>query len=176
MLTATIDRLWNGPAAQPGEIAYVSATHGGTSLCVAVDAPLHHDPPPLSAPGRCPGLWNHEVVELFIVGPDERYLELEFGPHGHYLILQLAGRRHVVTDAIELDYRVEIAGTRWWGTAELSTTLVPCPALRWNAFAIHGQGAERRYLTAHPLPGERPDFHRLESFPSLSGHGHGHGG
>ena len=32
------------------------------------------------------GLWDYEVVELFLLNSDtEEYLELEFGPHGHYL-------------------------------------------------------------------------------------------
>jgi hypothetical protein len=173
LLTATIDRLWNGSAARPDEIAYVRAIRDEVGMQVEVEAPLHHDPPPASPAGRCPGLWNHEVVELFLVGPDDRYLELEFGPHGHYLILQLEGRRRVVTDAIELNYRAEIDGSRWRGTTLLPPTLIPCPALRWNAFAIHGEGGARRYLAAHPVPGDGPDFHRLDLFPSLSGNGHG---
>jgi hypothetical protein len=42
---------------------------------------------------RCTGnswdLCNHDVVELFLLGKDERYLQPEIGPYGHYLVLQL---------------------------------------------------------------------------------------
>jgi hypothetical protein len=167
MPAATIDRLWDGATARPEEVAHVRLTREKNGLQVVVDAPLYNDPAPPGAVGRCPGLWNFEVVELFIVGEDDRYLEMEFGPRGHYLVLQFAGRRQMITDEIELDYRVRVAGDRWHATADVPQALVPDPALRWNAFAIHGRGSDRRYLAAHPVPGDRPDFHRIEAYPHL---------
>jgi hypothetical protein len=38
------------------------------------------------------------------------------------------------------------------------------PPHRLNAFAMHGLGLRRRYLAMEPVPGEAPDFHRLEHF------------
>jgi hypothetical protein len=42
-----------------------------------------------------PNLWRHDVIELFLLGPDKRYLELEFGPFGHYWFLELDGCRNI---------------------------------------------------------------------------------
>ena len=36
---------------------------------------------------RVANLWEYDVVECFLVGPDGRYLELELGAGGHFLAL-----------------------------------------------------------------------------------------
>jgi hypothetical protein len=50
------------------------------------------------------------------------------------------------------------------GTAWLPRALLPPPPHRINAYSIHGAGDARRYLAWEPVPGEVPDFHRLERF------------
>ncbi len=40
---------------------------------------------------------------------------------------------------------------------------------RANLYAIHGVGTARRHLAMTPVPGEAPDFHRLEYFARLPG-------
>ncbi len=42
---------------------------------VKIDAPYYQDPPPQDQPGSVWELWNFEVVEVFIVGRDNHYLE-----------------------------------------------------------------------------------------------------
>jgi len=42
------------------------------------------------------------VVEAFFLGTDDRYLEVEVGPHGHYLVLQLHGSRNLVRDHVPI--------------------------------------------------------------------------
>lgn len=44
------------------------------SLEVLVEAPFFDDPPPpTGSRGRpCDGLWDHEVVELFLLGEQDR--------------------------------------------------------------------------------------------------------
>ena len=78
--------------------------------------------PPPGPAGSTDELWNHEVVEVFIMGRAERYLEIEMSPHGHYLALKLQGARNIVTKEIPLDYHVirnkagpTLYGTRWTG-------------------------------------------------------------
>jgi len=133
-----------------------------------VDAPFHGDPPPAAAPGPVDRLWDYEVVELFLLGEDERYLEIELGPGGHHLVLALAGRRELVASGLPLDFAAHIDGARWSGRASLPLHRLP-PGLRAaNAYAIHGTGPARRHLAAHPVPGPLPDFHRLDAFPPLS--------
>lgn len=157
-----VGRLWDGSAAAPGEhvaLALVAEPVSG-QLRVKIDAPFHGDPTPPGPPGHTPGLWDFEVVELFLFGDDGRYLELEFGPHGHHLALELHGVRTVVRQVPGISYRSEVSGGRWRGEAEVDGALIPDGATRWNAHAIHGVGAARRYLSAHPARGQRPDFHR----------------
>lgn len=165
-----VRRTWNGEPLRPDESAWLELRlgHGPTDpIEVEVEATDYGDPPPAAPAGRCDGLWNHEVVELFLLGDGDRYLELELGPHGHYLALQLAGRRRVVTSAIEVDFAVERRDGRWRGRARLAGAWRP-PGLRAaNAYAIHGVGVARRYLAWAEVPGEAPDFHRLECFPPL---------
>lgn len=163
----TIARLWNGTDAEPDEVVGLSLQPGADAFTVRVDAPFHDDPPPPRPPGPCERLWEHEVVELFVLGDDERYLEVELGPRGHHLVLQLAGRRRAYARALPLGFSARVAGTRWRGEASIPWAWVPTGALRGNAYAIHGQGESRRYLAWAPVPGDAPDFHRLEHFPSL---------
>jgi hypothetical protein len=99
-----------------------------------------------------------------LLGEDDRYLELEFGPHGHYLVLRLHGCRNVVDQGLPLNYASRRNGDVWAGSADVPLSWLPPGPLRINAFAIHGVGPERRYLAWKPSGGLRPDFHVLEVF------------
>lgn len=160
---AEIERLWNGEPAEPSESTSVEVELDGDRLRVAVDAPYHDDPPPAVPAGRCERLWEYEVVELFLVAASGRYLELEVGPHGHFLCLELSAPREVTRERRDVELHVERSDGRWRGRAELTLSFPPA---RWNAFAIHGVGVSRRYLAAHPLGGSAPDFHRVSEFPA----------
>jgi hypothetical protein len=159
-----IDRLWNGDAAQPNEVVALDFARHGENLAMRLDAPFHGDPPPMGEPGPRDRLWDHEVVELFLLAEPDHYLEIELGPHGHHWVLQLAGRRRVHRDGLPIAYHAEINGQRWHGHAELPWAYIPAGACRGNAYAIHGEGSQRRYLAYYPVPGSAPDFHRLEHF------------
>lgn len=139
-------------------------------LVVRVDAPFHDDPPPAAPPGPTRALWEHEVVELFVAGPDDHYLEIELGPHGHHLVLWLEGVRRPAQERLPLALEVAREGGRWTATARTDARVpLPAPPWRVNAYAIHGVGAERRYLAHAPVPGSQPDFHRLERFVPWDG-------
>ncbi|MCB9729428.1 MAG: hypothetical protein H6746_13235 [Deltaproteobacteria bacterium] len=159
-----IGRTWDGEDLPEAERATVSAWLEGDALHVEVDAPYAGDPAPPGPPGSTPALWEHEVVELFLLGEGARYTELELGPHGHHLVLQLAGRRQVVAQGLPLRYEARIVGDRFTGRARLDAALLPPGPHRANACAIRGLGARRRFMSAWPLPGDGPDFHRLECF------------
>ncbi len=168
-----IQHLWDGSPAPAEEHVVLSISVVAPRLVIEVEAPLHADvPPPTCPPGPTPRLWEHEVVELFIADAGERYLEIELGPFGHHLVLQLQGVRNVVEERLPLAYSTgrcpSSRGTRgparWTGSASLPLDLLPTAPTRFNAYAIHGQGEERRYLAHAPTRGTEPDFHRLESF------------
>jgi len=142
----------------------VRARVEGGELCVEVEAAFHADPPPPAPPGPTDRLWEHEVVELFLLGEGERYLEIELAPHGHHLVLCLGGRRRVERRGMAIEYAARRAGGRWSGRALVPAAWLPRGLARCNAYAAHGAGAARRHLAAFPIPGPEPDFHRLERF------------
>lgn len=170
VIALTVDTLWDGAPADPAERFDVRIADGGDALVIEVDAPFHGDPAPDAPPGPLWGLWNHEVVEVFIsgFGSPEPYLELELGPHGHHLAIQLQGERSVLASCLPVDLHVEIADGRWRAVARIERRYVPPPPHRLNVTAIHGVGEGRRYLSWVPLPGERPDFHQLGALRPIS--------
>ncbi len=159
---------WDGHPLPADGRARVHAQLREAHLHVRIDAPYHGDPPPATPAGSTPRLWEHEVVELMLLGDDGRYLELEFGPHGHYLALQLHGVRVIVAQGMTLPYAARIDGDRWRGQAEIPADWLPPGALAANAFAIAGVGTDRRYAAAFPAGGAAPDFHRLEVFRPIA--------
>ncbi len=167
-MTLEIGSTWDGAPARTDERATLTVAITPEALVLSVDAPLHDDPAPPGPAGPTWGLWEHEVVELFVLGAQERYLEIELGPGGHHLVLQLHGRRNIVARELALDLRVERAAGRWTAVARLDPALLPPAPHRLNAYAIHGVGPARRYLAWTPVPGPAPDFHRLECFPPMT--------
>lgn len=167
---------WDGAAADPGEVATLQLEWAGDDLRVCVEAPFHDDPRPPGYPGPTPGLWNYEVVELFIAdaGANDavQYLEVELSPHGHHLVLRLEGIRRAVEEGLDLYYtaRVDSEARRWTGEAIVPGSWLPPAPHRVNAFAIHGRGDARRYLAWSPLPGPLPDFHQPHRFPRVNLH------
>ena len=174
--TFLIAQTWDGRPLPEGKQATVMLSRDEDGLVVLVDAPFHDDPPPPGPAGATDGLWNHEVVELFIAqapsgdGP-WRYTEIELSPHGHFLVLKLEGVRNVVERGLPLDFTAAISEERWQGRARLPRALLPPPPHLVNAFALHGHGPGRRFLVHAPLPchlrGSAPDFHRPEGFVNL---------
>lgn len=152
--------------------ATVSLVATPDHLRVEVSAPYHRDPVPPAEAGPLDGLWNHEVVELFVAGAageDGRvpYTELELGPHGHHLVLRLDGVRSVVEKALPLVFDAQIEAETWRGVAEVPWSYLPKGPWTGNAYAIHGTGEQRRYRAAFPVPGTAPDFHQPDRFRPL---------
>lgn len=175
-LPIVIATTWDGGPVGAEE-AVTLEVDGTRGLVIAIDAPFHGDRVPAGPPGRTDRLWEHEVVELFFAeAPDRgaRYLEVELGPHGHWLALAFDGYRRRRLDDLVMVHDAVIAGSRWRAAArmqanELARAIDRVGAI--NAYAIHGVGAARRYLAAHPAPPGRhegPDFHRLEHFAAVA--------
>lgn len=165
-LELIVAHTWDGAPAAPGERARVTviAETDGSPIRLDIDAPFHGDPAPAAPVGPTDALWEHEVVEVFLLGADDRYTEVELGPHGHHLVLRLEGRRNVVDRLHPLDFTASVDGSRWRGTARLPRHLLPAGPILVNAYAIHGVGPARRHLAMTPVPGPAPDFHRLAAF------------
>ncbi len=162
-----IARTWDGAPVKPDEAVTIELSRDARAWRIDVDAPFHDDPAPGAAPGPVMGLWEYEVVELFVLGSGEHYLEIELGPHGHHLVLELRGRRKVVRSALAIEFETARRGDRWRGRASVAAEAVPADATHFNAYAIHGTGEQRRYLAHAPVPGNAPDFHQLDCFVPL---------
>ena len=163
-----IAQTWDGDAVPENERATLSLHLSSTALQISVEAPFYGDPAPSPSPGSTWELWNFEVVELFVLGrSEERYLEVELGPHGHHLVLQLHGRRNIVRKSLPLVFEARRSGPRWSGQARVPLDLLPPRPWLGNAYAIHGTGPARRYLAWTSVPGDSPDFHRLDRFAPL---------
>jgi hypothetical protein len=162
-----IDKTWDAVPIDSSENVELEVGVGARDWTLEVDAPFHGDPPPEQAAGSCARLWTYEVVECMLVGASGHYLEVELGPHGHYLLLSFHGARNIVRQGMPARYEVAIERGRWHGRISVAAELVPSPILRLNAFALHGAGSARRYLCFEPLPGQRPDFHQIERYPAF---------
>ena len=163
-----IGHTWDGQSVSPRHRTTIAFRQSAPRLIeVSVDAPFFDDPKPDQPKGRCPKLWEYEVAELFLVDQNGAYVEMELGPHGHYLALFLSGPRVVVDDRLAMDYSAKVSGGRWQGRATIVPPAGYGESIAYNAFAISGLGAERRFLAHYPMLGAKPDFHQPARFPRL---------
>ena len=162
-------QYWNGEECSKADRVRLSVEEDGCFVRLQVTAPFYKDPRPKAPVGSTPQLWEYEVVEWFVVGQGQPvpYLEVELGPYGHYLVLELKGIRTVVNTYETLRYATVIHGDWWEGTAFIPKKWLPNAPVTHNAFAIHGQGDRREFMTLYPTLGEKPDFHRLQTFRPL---------
>jgi len=144
---------------------------------IEVEAKFYNDP---HIPDDTPNetmweLWEYEVVEVFLLGPTDHYLEIEISPKGQYLLLELNGTRNVIRDRLPLykkNYLANINSTtsRWRGRAVIPNCYLPRNIDRFNAYGIHGSNDARVYKSLFPTTKgefEAPDFHRLTHFGEL---------
>ncbi|MBX2801842.1 MAG: hypothetical protein KTR31_29455 [Myxococcales bacterium] len=159
-----IDKTWDGAPLPEAEHAWLELSLEAQHLVIRVDAPYAGDPAPEGPAGPTDGLWSYEVVELFVVGAEQRYAEIELSPHGHHWVLQLEGIRNPVVKGIAIEHTPRIEGRRWRATARVPRKVLPDEPRTCNAFRIVGVPPSRRYLACFPVPGDGPNFHRLEHF------------
>ncbi len=167
----TIATTWDGTALPATEHTFVRLAATAAGLTIGVDAPYAADPAPVAPVGRTDRLWEHEVVEVFFAesaARSSRYLEIELGPHGHWLALGFSSYRRVHIADLALTYTATIdhAAARWQGHAtidwlEVARVLPEIGAS--NAYAIAGG----KFMAAWPVPAgafPSPDFHRIDYF------------
>ena len=145
-------------------------------LHIKLQASLYHDPEPPTPPDPEKGtweLWGYEVVELFLVGERGEYTEIEMGPWGHHLVLQLDAPRSIVRKEIPMQFTALETEGGWSGEGFVSREWLPDNIVRANAFAIHTVNGNRRYCCYTPLQGSQPDFHQPARFVSWDDFGNG---
>ncbi len=169
-LRLPIATYWDGtPCADPrlhGEVT-LRAESAGLRLTASLPHQVTPRVPTAPPSTRVANLWEYDVVECFLVGP-ETYLEVELGAGGHFLVLDFTAPR-VRREGYEafvpemLFEAHHAAGTAWWMSLLLPWSMLPKPLIGVNAYVSSGT----QYLCYHPLPGPQPDFHQPARFPQV---------
>ncbi|TRY79197.1 hypothetical protein TCAL_05125 [Tigriopus californicus] len=164
---------WNGrPITDHETKISMTFSEAKDGVKIELRAPFFNDPPPPETkPGQpCFKLWDHEVVEVFLLNSKNgNYLELEFGPHGQHLVLLLTTNKKCIKHSLPLEYSAEIDlenGT-WRGKALVPLSYIPPGVDKFNIYGIHMDQAkpgDRVYESLFPVPGEQADFHRTQFF------------
>ncbi|RYG68086.1 hypothetical protein EON64_05950 [archaeon] len=181
---------WDGSPSfsSPYNITFSISPESG-DIMVFVDAPFHDNPAPPVPVGKVENLYDYEVVEIFLASVREDrenspYLEIQLGPHGHYMLVFLM--READWDnqdtSLELDCLpktwIDPQVMRWYCELSLPAHYLPEPlckpdlSVTWlsNVCAIYGSQECRRHLSLYPCPsGVAGDcnFHQLSCFRPL---------
>lgn len=169
-LSLHIDRLWNGSSCPDDRLwANVFVGQAKDGLRVRVQAPMLHEQKVPDAPigSRVEGLWEHDVVELFLVGPGHQYLEIELGAGGHFLVLGFDSIRHRSEsyESFAPVLRFQKTGEKiWTSSLTIPWKMVPENLRALNAFAIMAG----QFLAYSPVPGDEPDYHQPDRYPNVT--------
>jgi len=162
-----IEHLWDGSLCMDERLwAEVSLVQTKQGLVITTRSPVLADQ---NIPGfpvgiRVDGLWNHDVVEIFFVGPGHQYLEIELGAGGHFLVLGFDSIRHCSNTFRSFDPNLvfdQTNGQIWKSEILIPYKIIPENLRAINAFAI----LSGHFLAYAPVPGEKPDFHQPDHFP-----------
>lgn len=169
LLQFTIDRLWSDEVCKDERVkADVSLGFKKSGLFIRIEAPVLHNQsiPNVPMGSRVDKLWTFDVVEIFLVGPGHKYLEIELGAGGHYLILGFDSIRNKSNDFLYFEPVIHFSKTNektWVSETEIPWSIIPENLRAMNAFVI----ASGQFLALSPLPGAEPDFHQPDFFPTL---------
>ncbi|XP_065643548.1 UPF0462 protein C4orf33 homolog isoform X2 [Hydra vulgaris] len=170
-----IDTEWDSKPIShlPTKISFTNLNN--KFLLVAISAHFFNNPlAPNGRPGSpFPKLYDYEVVEIFFLAENKKYLEVEVSPHGQHLVLLLNGSRNIIKEELPLNYTSSIhyESMSWKGQVEIPLAYMPPDVSLINAYAIHGSGEKRVYEALYSVPQgvyDYPDFHRLEYFKKFS--------
>lgn len=112
---------------------------------------------------RVANLWEYDVVEVFLVGPGHRYLEVELGAGGHWLVLGFSEIRKRSNEYEAFEPRMTFSKneSEWTSEMVIPWHMIPKDVRALNAFVI----ANGQFLAHAPLPGLEPDFHQPDAYP-----------
>jgi hypothetical protein len=169
-LSFRVDRLWDGnPCPDDRLWAELQLSKGKDGIKVSVQAPRLHEQsvPDVPMGSRVDKLWEHDVVELFLVGPGHEYVELELGAGGHFLVLGFSSIRKRVNDFTDFKPIVRFEHTSekiWASNIVLPWKMIPENLRAINVFAIMAG----QFMAYAPVPGIEPDFHQPDYYPVVS--------
>jgi len=165
-----IDKMWNGDPCGGESLhteVWVMKKQGGLEVRVHSPQLPNQSLPNAPHDTRVEGLWKYDVVELYFVGEDGTYTEVELGAGGNYLVLSFNGVRQQSNDweGREFNHRNATAtpGT-WQSVIQLPWDVLPAKIVRMNAFVSAGG----HQLAWSAVPGTEPNFHQPSVFPEVT--------
>lgn len=164
-VSLVVDALWNAQTCLNRLIrAKVDLSTSGDGLRVSVAMPrrVNEQIPNSPIGSRVEGLWNYDVVELFLRGQGDHYLEMELGAGGHYLALEFNGVRQRINDFADriIPVQYQKYADQWTSEIVIPWNMIPDSVYSLNAYVI----ASGEFLAYAPVPGLEPNFHQLEAF------------
>lgn len=164
-----ITKYWDGTSCE-NPLLHGAVQIDALESGVRITATLPHQPTPRipQAPAleRVANLWEYDVVECFLVG-EEKYLEVELGAGGHFLVLDFTAprvRSEEYADFLpDMEFDPAAGDGRWRASVVIPWRMVPKGLKAMNAFVIVGEN----YLCYSPLPGPKPDFHQPDRFAPM---------
>jgi hypothetical protein len=159
-----VTKLYNGqPCPDANYYTQVTVERRADGLFITAQTPVfpkRHEPN--TPPGRLDGLWDYDVSEIFFVGDDGKYLEVELGTRGHYLVLAFDDIRQRSNDFADADFQHEYQADEHGATSSIliPNSALPANIVKANAFLIAGG----YFMAYSPLPGDEPDFHQPKNF------------
>ncbi len=165
-LRLPIEHHWNGTRCpdlrRRGELS-LGVAGGELEIVASFRHQLPARLPAAPRGSRVANLWEYDVVECFLVGAGGRYLEIELGAAGHFLVLEFDAPRRRVNEHATLvpPLAFHEDALHWHARLRLPLALLPAGLTALNAFAIAGGS----FLAHHAVPGDAPDFHQPEAFP-----------
>jgi len=109
-LELTILTTWDGRPVEHRPVEIELKPLNGSTFEMNVEAPFFNDPPNPGGEAGQPfhGLWEFEVVELFLANDANQYVEIELGPWGQHIVLLLDGARNAIKHSLPLEYTAKI--------------------------------------------------------------------
>ena len=162
-----LNRLWNGEKSEV-PLSY-SLGEGPGELVFAVQFPDGVKCHPDARAGEFTSeLWKWDAAEVFIVGEDGRYIEVNLAPNGAFWIQGFLGVRISDPDFAWRDLIQQSSAMHpilKLSMKGLSDYLGNPDSWRANVTGILNS-PNYAYLSVIKLPGNEPDFHQPDSFSS----------
>jgi hypothetical protein len=175
LCSGEVSRCWGKATPLPGPFRWAVGLDDERlvfSASVASGAPLYnvHNPPHAFVEG----LWNEDLVELFIMNKRGEYQEFNVSPSGAWWSCCFASyrTRSAIPPQLTPLAVASVVREDGWTTnfiVRLSELSVPLePSSRVHVSAIVSVEGERRYLSSAPVLGIEPDFHDTRCFEAVN--------
>ncbi len=128
---------------------------------------------PVARPGEyCEGLWEGDVLELFLKEPGGRYFELNISPEGAWWAMELSSYRSRVPylrppRISHLD--AETLDGRWSALVGIERESLPFDLSADSRIHVSGIAHldATRFISSRRVPASEPDFHHEEAFDEI---------